>query len=314
METYELIAQLQREISGPAGDLKAEALLVIALANGLSEEDFSIACDSLFGRPYRKDILTSDIKEDAARKDFLEVHLNRNGLYDQLPEGLFYQPVQAHTVPLTARDMALESRLKKQREREIRQFFMPFENAFFQQRLRVEQEEARLLAGLHSGTLHEYLARFWGIPDTLPPARVASLLELVPYASQIAGDLRVTERCLEKILGEKVRVRLTASAGTPADAGCVTPFGQTRLGLDMVVGNRFAEAHPRIVFTIGPLRQSFVADYLSGGNQEVFLNTFYGFFVPVEAEVITQIEMAPDQEAMTLRAEEAPVLGFSSVL
>lgn len=207
MDNYELIELLQMEMRKAACDAKAEPQLVMALDKGLSFEDFMVSCDSLFYREYNKDIVFSEIKEDARKVSVLQLHLTRSGIYDHLPEGLFFQPGQTGSKHTSAAEMAVDHRLNKQKEKEIRRFFMPFENDLFWQRIQLETEETRLLEGLKSGILNDYFMKFWGLSASIPKQFIVPLILLLPYANKIAGDLSYTAQCLEQLLQETVQIK-----------------------------------------------------------------------------------------------------------
>ena len=314
MEHNQHFAQLQEEMRNNFSDIKAESILAIALDGGLGDDEYCIAADSLFSRSYSRDILFSTIEEDANKKDFLQLHLSRSGLHDHLPEGLFYQPEKLKYRDTDATIMAEDHIKNKQKEQEIRRFFMPFENAFFGQRMQLESEEIQLLEGLQNGILNEYFMNFWGISSALPHSLVTPLIELLPYANKIAGNLSITTQCLGKILQEKVTTRPLPAPVTEVGTEYIYGLGIQQLGLNMVLGDKFDEDFPLIEFSIGPLQNSKIEDYLSGGCKEEFLNTFYSFFMPVEASAITKIEIEKEKEYMILDLEVEPILGYSSVL
>lgn len=314
MDRYDIIALLQREIQKTACDAKAEAALAMAMEKGLGFEDFMISCDSLFFREYNKDVVFTEIKEDARKLPVLQLHASRGGIYDYLPEGLFYQHASSQSKSDTAADMALDYRLNKQKEQEIRRFFFPFENDFFWQRLELEAEETRLLEGLQSGILNEYFMRFWGIPATIPRQCIVPLILLLPYACRIAGDLPLTAQSLELLLNEKVQVRQIIAPAVHTRSGFNHTLGGRQLGVDLVCGDAFVEDSPELECIIGPLQHAQVSDYLEGGEYFTFLQIFYQFFVPAGAGITTQIMVPAEKMHMQLKQDNEPVVGYSTVL
>ncbi len=314
MNSNPTIQQLQREIGKTTCDAKAEALLALALEKGISSDDFLVSCDSLFYREYNKDVVSTDIKEDARKLSLLQLHLSRSGVYDHLPEGMFFQPASVQPSTITAADMALDYKQNKQKEADARRLFLPFENDFFWQRLQLEMEESRLLEGLQSGILNDFFMQFWGIPSSIPAPLVVSLILLLPYVHRIAGNLSLTAACLEELLQETVRVNKVTAGATGTQSLLSQSLGSRQLGADMACGERFMEDYPVLQFTIGPLQHSQVADYLEGGKYMEFLETFYGFFVPAEAGTITNIEVPEVEKGMQMQSEKGVVLGYSSVL
>ncbi|MEP7279982.1 MAG: type VI secretion system baseplate subunit TssG [Bacteroidota bacterium] len=314
MYNNQLIAQLQLEMENAGWDVKAEPQLLLALEKGLLPNDFMVSCDGLFRREYSRDIVSAELKEDALKQGMLELHLSRSGLYDQLPEGLFFQLPKRGAHTTTAADMALDYKQNRKKEEEIRRFFLPFENDFFQQRIQVEKEEALLLEGLQSGILNDYFIKFWDLPVSIPRSFIAPLILLLPYAYKIAGDKALTAQCLQQLLQEEVV--LEQKQGGSLDAGLVeTPaMGDALLGVDMVCGQQFWDGTPYINIEIGPLQHSRVADYLEGGNRYILLDTFNRFFIPAGIDTRVSVKIKTDKPGMVLDKKDGPVLGYSSIL
>jgi hypothetical protein len=314
MEHPGLIEQLFQELTDNYYDVKTEAQLALALQNGLPAEDVVISCDNYFHREYSKDILFSEIKEDAGKKEYLLLHLTRQGLYDQLPEGLFYQEGRPAHQSVSALEMAAEYKINKKKEQEIRRFFTPFENDFFWQRIQLEKEETQLMEGFDTGVWNDYFIRFWGIAAAVPPLLVTRFIRLLPYAHAVSGHPEVMARCLATLLQEPVSVQLVAAQDSQASSSCIHQLGQLQLGMDMVLGDRFYEDYPVMEFVIGPLQHTPVTDYLEGGGREAFLEMFFRFFVPADADVVTRIEVDREKSFLVLQEDVQPVLGYSSVL
>ncbi|HWK03334.1 MAG TPA: type VI secretion system baseplate subunit TssG [Puia sp.] len=314
MDNYTLIELLQQEMRKAGCDSRAESQLSMALQKGLSPDDFMVLCDSLFHREYSKDVARTELKEDVRKKHLLEIHLSRSGIYDQLPEGLFFQPEERRG-GFNATDMVADHKLNKKKEEEIRRFFLPFENDFFWQRLQIEREEARLLEGLQSDILNEYFSEFWNIPDAIPLRYVVQLILLLPHAYKIAGNLSLTAQSLEHLLEEQVMVqKIKPAAIQLGRAGSAGGLGESQLGLDMVCGEQFVEDFPAIEIVIGPLIYSRVSDYLEGGDRNILVETFTRFFVPAGVDTQITIDVPAEKQNMTLAKGKEPILGYSSVL
>lgn len=332
MGKQNIISLLQLELKQTAWDIKAEHLLMIAVKKGLNMDDFLICCDTFFKREFSQDVFTAILKEDSKKQELLELHLSRTGLYDLLPEGLFFQIPQKKSRQINVDELALEYRHNKKREENIRRFFLPFDNAFFIQRLRLEQEESSLLEGLGTGILNDYFIRFWGLPPSLPKMFAVPLLLLLPHANKIAGNLPLTSECFSYLLKEKVLFAQKNSAPASADDFEHIGLGQTGLGVNMICGNTFFEDSPVIEIKIGPLQNSKIKDYLDKGKRTVLLEIFNRFFIPAGVDTVITIKLSPDKddigeddvfsasayiferEDMLLEKGSEPVLGYSTVL
>ncbi|KAJ1498776.1 hypothetical protein HMI54_012379, partial [Coelomomyces lativittatus] len=75
-----------------APDLKVEFILTEILEEG-DLSDIVVASKGIFKRRFKKDleqVLLQDYRE--GRNQYLSIEVNRSGIYDSLPQGLFHQP------------------------------------------------------------------------------------------------------------------------------------------------------------------------------------------------------------------------------
>ena len=314
MQHYELLELLQHELQNSGYDVKAELQLLQAGEKGMMPDDFMISCDNLFRRGYSRDIASADIIDDR-NQSVLQLHLSRSGIYDHLPEGLFFQQLQRGNRLITVADMTTDYKENKKREEEIRRFFLPFEHDFFLQRMKLEEEENELLQGLQSGMLNDYFNRFWNLPEAIPREFTGQFILLLPYAYKIAGNFELTAQCLKLLLREDVRIIQRTADISEAEILAHPPaLGETLLGLDMVCGNQFWEGDPSVKVEIGPLLHSRVMDYLEGGNRYILMETFNRFFMPAGLDITLSVQLPVDKMNMWLVKGEEPVLGYSTVL
>jgi len=302
--------RLRTEINGAHWDIKAESLLLMALYMGLETDELLVSCDALFSREYSKDITVSEIKEDARKKQMLQLHLSRTGLYDQLPEGLFFK---VNKLSGTG-EMCEDYKYNKKKEGEIRKFFIPFENDFFIQRLRLEEQEAATLEGLKSGLLNEYFTQFWDLPPQLPKSFAAPFVLLIPYAHQIAGNMELTTHSLEQLLKEKIVITKKYGQEVYVGADRSPAVGNGILGLDFICGDTFYEDSAVLEIAVGPLKNSEITEYLEGGQRKILIDTFASFFIPAGVQIIITVNVAYERQHMTIHRANGPVLGYSSVL
>ena len=313
MDSIELIERFRHEIAGMRCDIRAETLLAQALEAGLSPDEWMVCCDSLFHREFSRDVFISELKEEVGQQPLLLLHLTRGGFYDQLPEGLFFQPL-GPARNATAMDMALDYRHNKKKEEEIRRFFQPLENDLFYQRVQIEKEETRLLSGWQTGILDDYFVELWGLSPHIQQNFILPLILLLPQAYRIAGDLGLTAACLQQLLQEEVEVVRVSAAVTMVDPAGIFPLGEGELGVNMVCGDRFFEDYPVIEWRIGPLVHSAIADYLEGGRLWPLMETVIRYFVPVGVDVSLVVLPQSTVARLVLDDDQHAILGYSCVL
>jgi len=301
-------------MTSASSDIKAETQLVLAIEEGLQTDEFMVCCKDRFRREYSKDIVSAEQKEVAGLQYILNILLSRNGFYDLLPEGLFFQSPKRSSNTSSAADMALDYKQNRKREDQIRNFFIPFENEFFFHRLKIEKEEMLLLEGLQSGILNEYFIKFWELPTNIPKRFIAPFLLLLPYAHKISGNFLLTSQSLALILGEKVSIKTVYADFIEIENVKPSIVGESLLGQDLVCGNSFWDGNPVIEIEIGPLAHSSVASYLEGGNRNSLMETFMRFFIPAGIDTKITLEVAKSGQGMVLAKGSEPVLGYSTFL
>ena len=70
---------------------------------------------------------------------------------------------------------------------------------------------------------------------------------------------------------------------------------------------------PTLEVTIGPIKENDVNKYLEKDGILKFINIFYDYFIPMEFEVHTHIEVH-SADGFTLNSENEPIMGLSTYL
>ena len=111
-------------------DIRLEIILADLIIEGQPLEDVLIESDSLFKRNYHYDI--ESVNETGAasgKKKKIHFVVNREGIYDRLPEDLFHQ-VSETKISSDKEESIEEIKLQRQLEKQCRLFFQPFEQEF----------------------------------------------------------------------------------------------------------------------------------------------------------------------------------------
>jgi len=311
----EKISEIADSINRIRQDIKAEVLIADFMACGLNPEEFVVIPAGTFRRRFSSDIKKAEVLRLNSNQQLLTVHVNRDGMYDSLPEGLFHS---APEKPLKgSEEMSIESKKLRREEKESRAFFVPFENEIFLQRTSLEMEERKILNRFNETLFDEIYPEFWNFDKTLESGFIARLLQLLHFSHRIAGNPLLTAKSLEWIISEKVRAKTIHSVKVKEDAGkekgMDLPLGSSRLGMDLVCGSSFDDLLPVLEFTIGPLKNNRISDFLEKGSVSQFLNCFYGYFIPAGVDVKTTVLVDREQQGFVLcDHQNAPILGYDT--
>jgi len=266
-------------------DVKAESLLAVMLRNGFETHQFLTRLKGTFKRPHSRDINKFYLDESSHIDEFVSVELNRNGLYDVLPEGLFHQPtLSGDSANMIAKYVA-QARANRNIEAEARKLFLPIEHEVFLAKLSLEDKEQNILEAIQQHNASNLLFRFWGLKYSKQVKGLNTLVYLLPMLEKVVGNFKLTAACYELILGEKVQIKKTLSADESIAIEDSFILDSAFLGQNTVIGNSIPSPFPVVEIEVGPLQNFSLSDYISKGVLFQTLQLLHEYFIPVEAEV-----------------------------
>lgn len=243
------------------------------------------------------------------------IDVNREGLFDALPPLLFL-PAQARAKgdeDVEAKEIVarLDRRIK-----EAREFFLPFEQAFYHARIYIELWERAFSANLSVS-----LERFWKLEAFSPylnEQQKTVLLYLLPITHRVVGDWDLTKFCFESILKKEVAIKKIAPPTYPIPEEDIVGMGKSTLGEDFVIGESFFDGIPAIAVYIMDVAAEELTSFLweGGSNKEMIENLLCAYFLPMDAYVQINIEPTIDKEKdFTLSITDyCSILGCNTIL
>lgn len=243
--------------------------------------------------------------------------LNRMGLYDTLPEVLFHPPpVLRPGEALTPPRMVDDSRYGQRQEAIARQFWLPFEQELFRQRVSIEAQEADVMTQSEGAVWQDLQTALCGpVPFPLSAAQRISLLTIWLNAHRIAGDWAQTAAYCAEFLGVPVRLSYRASASQSVG---LPPLGQGLLDNDLIlIDNAPPDEGGTICFHVGPLASGAeLVAYLPGGQRLAQVQLLADYLLPADVDWVVEPVLAARHERLILDDEDVGVgrLDVSSVL
>ena len=299
-------------------DLKAEVLVAAIMDGGNELKDFLISYEGQLQRSWSRDIALTDVAKLETGDQKVLLHLNRDGIYDMLPEAIFHSDQDKDSV--SGKERAKDSLKLRMEEKETRSFFQPFENEIFYQRVRLSDRENQLGRDLFSRMIMGLVPDFWNISEDLPEEYVHRMVRLLPLVHRIAGSSELTSGSLEFILNEMVNITsVDISAGVDEEDPLrfCGILGSSYLGFDSVCGNRVSGDLRKFIIRIGPVRHSRTDELIKNGGMEKFLKCFYDFFIPVGVDTETRYLLNTEDGSFILGdTDEIKVtcLGYNSIV
>ncbi len=300
-------------------DLKAETLISILSLELLEDKDLLVAFDGQLKRGYSKDIAKARVVEFEGGDRVLSIHLNRDGIYDALPEALFHEFSEESFA--SGAEMARDSMKLKAEEKEARSFFLPFESQVFLQLSNLAAKENSMFQRMYTRMLQGIVPDFWNISRNIPLEYTDRLVRLIPMAHQIIGHTDLTEGAFEFVLKEEVIIKMISSPlkneSFDKELTSGGGLGECMLGVDMISGDIPEVSRSCAEVSIGPICTLEVSQYIEGGWLKNLLDCLYSYFFPMELEIVTNILPVEGLEGFGLPedgSDSVTFLGYNTIL
>jgi len=305
------LAALARDLAKT--EVRLEVVLEDLIERGILDLDaLTVLPQGLFARAYNQDILDAAWNEANA---LLEVRVCREGLYDLLPKTLFHPPKTTSTSSNPEDQTALIEQTARE-EQEARQFFLPFEQAIFRQRIAVESEERELIAGFGNPVHEALFTEFFGTINFLTSYQREILFCLLPLFSRITGDAKMTALSFAALLGSPVRIEPQPDGVATLNAAGLPDLANAQMGIDLLLGDGdLCEQAPHWSIAIGPVDAATLPKYLPGGDYDQLIALLSRYILPAELDY--SVEIIPEASVGILNLTAAPHagrLGFSAVV
>lgn len=280
--------------------LRAEVVVAALVEKEVPFDSIRYEAKGSFKKNYSNDI--EKIEVQSASNVLLSV--NRDGLYDRLPEGLFHQTRMQKNSTLT--DMVAEHKRYKSEEKSARKFFRPIEQELFRYSVLIEQEERRLTNNLFDATMLQLFQEFWMIDSELPKEPSTMLIRLMPWVATIKGNPELTKKALSLILNKPVdfEEKLIQHKIETKQASIL---GNNALGMDSVLGQDVTISVWNWVFKIKGIPADDMYAYTSQKPYAQLLKKFEEIFIPLEVDVLFDYEVSTTAPSKNISF----VLGYS---
>ena len=282
-------------------DYLAELIVSQYIANNhINEDNVYFHSLGVFKRFFSQDVDKVLTRKNDKGEQARDVYVNREGIYDLLPEGLFHG--HSHKQIKDRKETVQEFTQHKLEERSARQFFSPLEQEYY--KLLVNKEIFEQNFYYAPETVSEFIDFFNLDHLGLNMYQQASLFFIIPHIPKITGNLGLTEACFEIILQEHVKFGDLINSVNPDPFVQSNSLFKSVLGVSSLCGNTQLNSIGGLLIEIGPLQESdSLIGYLNGDKIKL-LNRLCDLFI--QADIISQIRILLNE------TDEAFILGEES--
>lgn len=299
-------------------DIKPEVKAAELIESGLPIDQAIIWMLGSLKRSYRKDV--EDISSELSEKDnreYVHITTHKEGIYDMLPQFIFHTPTLARKTGNT-QESKEASKKRRLEEMNARKFFLPFEAAINNMRIRMALYENRLDKSSDHSDLREIFGMHWAIFNYLDTHQSHLFLQILPFIHDMREDLTAAASVFEIILGLPVQIYTAPEESIIVQNPEMIPLSECYLGINFTTGNQvFHSCDDRIIIELGPLTKEELQRVTTGGQTQILIEMLCDYFINASSEVTFKFE--PKEEVKSFQIFEVdspfnPSLGGSTYL
>lgn len=246
---------------------------------------------------------------NADGRELFYLDINREGLFDSLPEMLFIR------LPEEEDELEKVRELTEQKEA-ARRFFLPLEEVLYQTRIEAELAERAVVRGIATRLLD-----FFGVeaPIKQEEGQLEQMLSFalaLPLTDRIVGNLDYIQNLLETVLRKNVTINPGPPPVYPIPEDRQSRLGTALLGVDLVTGSTFSDGIRALDVTVYDISPEEVEDWLPGGNlRQMVEGQLLPRLLAVGENIQVSIEISgTDGELILGKDQIGSTLGFTTIL
>lgn len=276
-----------RNFNKKVKDLKCDIRLEVVLcellqSDGLRFEEIIVVNNSLFKRNFHKDLEEIEERQfGPSRISRVSFIVNRNGIYDNLPEDIFHQLSGLQGAGLE--DIAQQQEVEKS----ARSFFLPYEQEFYRQRIKLEFEERNFLFETNSHISGDLLNNLWNFPDIFSSLQKTKLGVLMPVLHKVVGNYELVRFVIENISETSVDIDEFPPATVYLESQCI--INDSLLGINSILGGILTGMQYSVSLNILIENIESLLDYLPNGKMDKIFKFLSDLLFPFDVDVSLQL-------------------------
>jgi hypothetical protein len=296
-------------------DFKAEIVAAHLIEKGYESESILIARQGADKRGYGKDIEeVSFVYSGFDQSDYLQIIANREGIYDILPEGIFHQTI-SRKFSKDKEEMIDEIRIHREEEFFARKFFRLFEIEIDNLLTDIALLEMKFDKRISHPNYVQIFRSFWPVMDLLNREQAVLFLYTIPILPKIRNNFSAIEESLSLILNIPVHIRPFIMEKKESKSDYESVLGESRLGMDLILGNTFNDGYYDIKVQIGPMSALKMKDFLKGEKNDRILDHLCQLYLPANTFIAKEYVLDPEDSVFVLSTQNtATWLGINSYI
>lgn len=300
-------------------DYLFEVIVASLIEQGCPPDQIEIVRDGIARRGISKDVEAIRKKYSAEElTDYLCVSVNREGLYDMLPEGLFHKPTYKRTYKDIESDVEKavdEIKIHREQEFFARKFFHLFELMADQTLIDACLYETKYDRKITHKEFVRLFVQYWPVLNMLEHKQAIFFMHIIPIIHTIRTDHEDLAEALSFILDVPVELSYIDMPAKQSEHFFESSLNSSCLGVDLVLGNSFDDGESDLKIRIGPISATRMRDFLETAKGSIILDELCALFFPVNLFITKEFIIDPaDSEFILSDENHETYLGINSYL
>lgn len=265
-------------------------------------------------RAFSKDIEKTEVYfAEQREQERIRISVNREGLYDMLPEGLFHQPPRGSS-SMDEEGMIRDIRERRAEEKQARLFFSPFDAELNHTRMMTELYENMLDKKTTYTHLNRVFEHSWEEFSLLNKEQSIIWMHLIPEIQQKRNDIYFISKVLTALFNIEIEITDESTHIKPASIALEMQMqlGKSALGIDTIIGQNFMPDHQLLKLKIGPTNPQELISFMPEKKNRKIMDMALSYLIPIDTEVEIELLTASDFQQTTLSDhQESAYLGFT---
>ncbi|RCW38263.1 type VI secretion system (T6SS) VasB/ImpH family protein [Marinilabilia salmonicolor] len=311
--------KLLQNINKSGADFKPEVIAALLIDQGFRFDQFIFLRKGGAKRGFSKDISEVNLKQlgGGFNEKYVEIGVNRRGIYDGLPEGIFHKNAQHN--PGKSKQQVLQE-FNKHREEEFfaRRFFCLFEVECDRTSVLTHRLELYYDKKSHRRNFVEVFSEYWPVLSEIPLHKAVLFLKMVPFFSSIRNSFLKIADVISLITGVDIEIGIARNRKKPQIAINTGGLGKVHLGQNFVLKGYCEERLQDIEVLIGPVDADSMQNFLPGGVDLKIINCLSDNLFSANKHIDLKYRMSPESNRFILGRNERRVnnnfLGINTVM
>lgn len=266
-------------------DYKAEVIIAGLLEGGLSPDQIYMIREGNAERGYSKDIAYLRTEYFLRRQTkYLGLRVNRQGLYEMLPEGVFHKP-KGNPFQKDITEIIEEIEKQRKEEQVAKMFFRPFEVSASYALINAQLFERRIDKKRTNRNFVNIFSRYWPILSLLPLNKAVLFIEIISIVADIGHKIAFSAQIFSALLDVPVEIRQGNKPCSSIQKGIIPKFKDIRLGINAIIGKTYEEEYENIIVRLGPMSSELIVYYNKKNNGKKIIKYLSDALLPADRKV-----------------------------